>query len=266
VENADYALALAMRRYFGARLSDQYRDHYHLIASVFNGVVLGAAAATLLLIVRSAVPGRPMSAALALWLGSFGSLICNYNGPMVNSILIVRPPNFVDIVTPFAIGVLGFALFALSVPLPPVAGRAPSQAAQLDHLTWWFLAAAADWAFVAAHILNTRAHLRLSLLETPADLVPLIAWCESILRRAIVGTVAMAVTLTVVFLLLRVGAPAVVGLRWLPPPRTLRTWQGLMALVYGAGMVGLVVIQEEARRVMTQSVSAKPIIPPGEAA
>ena len=47
----------AYRQFFGARLKDQYGDHYYLIVSIFNGVVLAVAALALLAIFSSNVTG-----------------------------------------------------------------------------------------------------------------------------------------------------------------------------------------------------------------
>lgn len=263
-EKADYAAALASRQFFGGRLSEQYHDHYHLIASVFNGVVLGGAATSLLLIVRATEGSLPRTAALALWLGSFASLVCTYNGPIVNSILITCPPNLMDVVTPFLMGVLGFAQFAVAVPLPAAGGEVPSSAAQLDHLTWWFLVAAVQWAVVSAHMVNTISHLYATWAGAPAEMDPLMEWCGRLLRQALAGCVATALVLTTVFLLLRFPSPDVPGLRSLPSPTSLQEWQGVMGMAYFAGMVGLVVTQMQARTVIVTSVSAPPHRSDGE--
>ena len=233
------------REYLGNRLSDQYRDHYHLIASVFNGVVLAGAAVSLLAILATDEPTGPRVAALSLWLGSFASLICTYNGPIVNSILITRAPNFVDVITPFLLGVMGFAQFAVLVPIR-AAGNAPAApgGAQVDHLTWWFLAAAALWAVVLPNLSNTLAQVGATVEESPEDVAPLVRWCEGIVRKAVQGTVAIVVSLLVAFLLLRVR-----------PTEQLWKWQAALGLGYFGGMGALVMIQEQARRAMVASVS-----------
>lgn len=244
-ETVDYAAALTARQYFGERLSDQYRHHFHLIGSIFNATVLFSAAASLLLIFGSSEGTAPKAAALSLWVGSFGCLVCAYNGPLVNAMLIAQPPNAVDVVTPFVIGVLGFAQFAAVAPLAEGAGgAAPPAAAQLEHLTWWFAAAAAEWAVITVHMLGTIDHLRAGEADAPAELLPLMTWCGGILRRALRGSVATSLTLVVLF----------VALRWGPATGSLRRWQAVAGLLYVAEMVSLIVIQEQARRVMVRSV------------
>jgi len=200
----------------------------------------------------------PKIASLALWLGSFGTLICNYSGPMVNSILITRAPTRIDVVTPFVLGVLGFALFVVLMPLrAQVSEVAPSSSAQFDHLTWWFLVAAVLWAVVALNLVSTVAQIRATVGESPPELLALLSWCGEIVRKARLGSLGTSVTLLVMFLMLKVGPQRSGAFGWLPGSESLQEWQAALGLAYFGSMVGLITLQEQARAEMAASVSAQ---------
>jgi hypothetical protein len=227
-------------------LTEEYDAHYSLIASIFNGVVLFAAAVALLAILASGEGAGPKAAALGLWLASLGSLVAVYNGYLVDSILISEPPNVVDVVVPFLSGVIEFAQFAVLVPLASKGtGGEPSAAAQLDHLTWWFLCSTVLTVTGVVTQLNVRGQMARTLDAAPADMAALVRWCAAQSRKGLTAAYIMTGVCLVVFVLLRLG---------LPP--ALRQWQGVLGVTFFAGAVNAVVLEDKARGFIAASVSS----------
>jgi hypothetical protein len=244
------------RQSLQAHVTGEYDAHYSLIASIFNGVVLFAAAVSLLAILASGEAAGPKAAAVGLWLASLGGLVAVYNGYLVDSILISEPPNVVDVVVPFLSGVIEFAQFAVLVPLATQGpGGPPSPGAQLEHLTWWFLCATVLTGTGVVTQLNVRRQMSRTLERSPADLAALVRWCAGEARKGLVAAVAMTGVCLTVFLLMGPGPPHVWLLGGLPSPAALRHWQGLLGLAFVAGALNAVVLEDRARAFIAASVS-----------
>jgi hypothetical protein len=239
-----------------ARVTGEYDAHCSLIASIFNGVVLFAAAGSLLAILASRESAGPRTAAVGLWLATLAGLVAVYNGYLVDAILISEPPNAVDVVVPFLSGTIEFTQFAVLVPLASNGrGAPPSPAAQLEHLTWWFLCASVLTSAGVVTQLNVRRHITRTLERAPSDLAPLVRWCARESRKGLVAAVVMTATTLAVFLLMGPGLPQLWLLDRLPAPAALRHWQGLLGLTFFAGAVNAVVLEDRGRAFIAASVS-----------
>jgi hypothetical protein len=233
------------RRFFHDRLTDQYAHHYHLIVSIFKGVALGSAAVSFLAIVGSAEPAQAKVTALALWVTSLAAIIATYDGIMITSILSNAPPNTVDLVAPFVMGLAEFMQFAVLTPLAadPVRGE-PSAAAQLDHLTWWPLVFAVLTLTAAVDIANAKAQMRRTLHLAPRELQPLIHWYVGSLRQSQISIGICSAAMVVAFVALHFG------------PDRLGRWQAVVAGVTFVGMVNGILSSERARHRIVSSVDA----------
>lgn len=233
------------RRFFHDRLSDQYAHHYHLIVSIFKGVSLYSAAVSFLAISASQEPGVAKVAAMALWVASLAAIMATYDGIMVTSIVASAPPNAVDLVAPFVMGLAEYVQFAVLIPLGPGPGGAePSVAAQLEHITWWPLVFAVLALTGAIDIANARAQMAKGLSRAPAHLQPLLEWYAASLRQSQISTMASSGAALAAFLLLHFG------------PAGIRHWQAVLAVAVFVGMVNGIVISERARHRIVASVAA----------
>lgn len=238
------------RRFFKDRLTDQYAHHYHLIVSIFKGVALGSAAISFLAIVGSQEATLVKVTALALWLTSLAAMMATYDGIMVSSIMVTTPPNTIDLVAPFLMGLTEFMLFAVLMPLPADSGGVqPSAAAQLEHLTWWPLVFASLTLVATTDIANTKAQLTASAPQAPKQVQPLVYWYIGSLRHSWILTAICTVAVLVAFLGLRLG------------PDALHRWQGVMAVIVLFGMVNGILDSERARQRIVASVDA--VVRPG---
>jgi hypothetical protein len=240
------------QRFFHDRLTNQYAHHYHLIVSIFKGVALTSGAIALLGIVSSPEQGTVKVTALGLWLASLAAIIASYDGIMVASIVVSAPPNGIDLVAPFVMGVAEFTQFAVLVPLAHDAtGRPPTTAAQFAHLSWWPLVVAILGATACGGIANSRAQIRRSLGAVPADLRPLVRWYMDDLRDSEIITAVSGVCMLAAFTALRLA------------PAALQRWQLVIGGVVLFGMVTGIVSQERARHRIVTSVAPRvdPVLP-----
>lgn len=233
------------RRFFHDRLTDQYAHHYHLIVSIFKGVSLYSAAVSFLAIFASHEPDSVKFAAAALWVASLAAIMATYDGIMVTSIIASSPPNAVDLVAPFVMGLSEYVQFAVLIPLAPgPGGTEPSVAAQLEHITWWPLVFAVLAFTGSIDIANARAQMAKGLSRAPTDLQPLLEWYATSLRQSQISTMASSAAGLAAFLVLHFG------------PDGPRHWQAALAIAVFVGMVNGIVISERARRRIVESVAA----------
>lgn len=231
-----------------ARLADQYAHHYHLIVSILKGVVLYAAATSILSIHGSSTSGLVKTVATMYWVAGLAAMVTNYDGIMVGSLIITRPPNMVDVVMPFLLGVAEFAHFAVLMPLADnaVTGRV-SQSAQLKHLVWWPMLFGLFTLIASIEITTSRRTLR----EDPAgmSMSPLLAELVRWYRASLVGgqrfTACVSVLLMAAFFVLRAGS------------ETLREWQGVLAVIVLAGTCAGLIGTEQARRRIVATLSPR---------
>jgi hypothetical protein len=233
------------RRFFHDRLTDQYAHHYHLIVSIFKGVALGSAAVSFLAIVGSAEAAQAKVTALALWIASLAAIIATYDGIMITSILSNAPPNTVDLVAPFVMGLAEFMQFAVLTPLAADSVRGePIAAAQLQHLTWWPLVFAVLTLTATVDIANAKSQMRRTVDRAPPELEPLIRWYMGSLRQSELSTGGCSAAMVVAFVALHFG------------PDRLGRWQAVVAGVTFVGMVNGILASERARHRIVASVDA----------
>jgi hypothetical protein len=234
------------RRFFHDRLTNQYAHHYHLIVSIFKGVALTSGAVALLGIVSSTEDVAVKVTALGLWLASLAAIIATYDGIMVASIVVTAPPNGIDLVAPFVMGLAEFTQFAVLTPLPlDASGTQPIRAAQFAHISWWPLVFAVLAVTACLDIANSRVQIRRNLAEAPLDLQPLLSWYMGNLRESELMTGASALVMVAAFVALRVG------------PAALQRWQLLIAACVLFGMVNGILSQERARHRIVTSVAPR---------
>ena len=232
-----------------SRLADQYVHHYHLLVSILKGIVLYAAATAILALYTTDQPASVRIVATMYWVAGVVSMVANYDGIMVGSLIITRPPNMVDVVMPFLLGIAEYSHFAVLTPLPydPVNG-AVSEAEQLSHLTWWPLIFG---IFTLIAFIEISASRRGSLDEATRldpEMAELNRWYAGSLVGGQRFTAISATMLFVAFVALRTGLPG--G----PSLDTLRHWQWVLAVIVTFGSVMGVLASEQARRRIVASV------------
>jgi hypothetical protein len=232
------------QQFFHDRLSNQYAHHYHLIVSIFKGVALTSGAVALLGIVSSQEDAGVKLTALGLWVASLAAIITTYDGIMVASIVVTAPPNAVDLVAPFVMGLAEFTQFAVLVPIAAGAsGPPPTSAAQYAHIAWWPLVFAVLCVTAFVDIGNSRNQIARNLGSAPADVQPLLAWYMANLRQSQVMTAVSGSGMLAAFAALRLGPPA------------LSKGQLLVAAFVLFGMVKGIVGEERARHRIVTSVA-----------
>lgn len=220
-----------------AQLTDQYAHHFHLIVSILKGVVLYSAATSILAIHGSSASGVVKTLATMYWVAGLAAMITNYDGIMVGSLIITRPPNMIDVVMPFLLGVAEFAHFAVLVPLPdnPVTGPV-SQSAQLTHLLWWPMVFAVFTLIACIEITATRRSLEGECAGMPPQFAQLIRWYRGSLVGGQRFTGLVSVLLIAAFFFLRQASEST------------RQWQGILAVLVFMGTCAGLVSSEQARR------------------
>jgi hypothetical protein len=218
-------------------------------------VVLSVAALVLMGIFSSHVDGAVKANSLALWLGAFGTVVITYNGAMVNSMVITGAPNSVDMVVPFALGLLECAAFAVLTPLTSAATSAPlPTGAQLAHIQWWFLVEAAVSAVNMVLLTNVQSQLTNTLRDTP-ELATTVRRCQAEVRKAQIATAVLIGAQSIAWLAFLLGFPHAGFLRGIPSAARLRHWAGVAGLVFFiASMLG-VSLQERGRRAVLAGLS-----------
>ena len=234
------------RQFFRDRLTSQYASHYHLIVSIFKGVALSSAGISFLAIVASQEPTSVKATALAIWLTGVAAIIATYNGIMVVSIIVSTPPNAIDLVTPFVMGLAEFMQFAVLIPRSAsVTGVERDATSQLEHLTWWPLVFAALMLSACIGISNSKGHLRKTAAAAPPDVQPLLRWYMGSLTQSQTSTAITTAVMGAAFVALHDG------------PSSLLHWQGVLAGIGLFGMVNGIVATERARQRMVDSVGSE---------
>lgn len=242
------------RQFFRDRLNSQYASHYHLIVSIFKGVALSGAGLSFLAILASQEATGVKATALAIWVTGLAAIIATYNGIMVVSIVVNTPPNVIDLVTPFVMGLAEFVQFGVLMPrAAPANGVEPGTAAQLQHLTWWPLVFAALMLSACVGISNSKVQMHRAVATAPAGIKPLLRWYVRSLTQSQMSTGVMSVVMTVGFLVFHYGAAG------------LRHWQAVLAAVGLFGMVNGIVATEQVRHRIAASVDPVAPRPPAVA-
>ena len=237
-----------------SRVLDQYEHHYHLLVSILKGIVLYAASTSILAIYASDQPAIVRTVATMYWVAGMVSMVANYDGIMVGSLIITRPPNMIDVVMPFLLGVAEFSHFAVLAPLPddPVTGPL-STAEQLSHLAWWpFIFG----VFTLIACIEISASRRGSLAEAERmgpDMAELNRWYANSLTGGQRFTAISSTMLLLAFFALRSDLPDP-----FPTLDTLRRWQGVLAVIVTFGSVAGLVASEQARRRIMATVAESP--------
>src|SRR5262245_20866578 len=92
------------------RLREYVATHYLMFTSITKGVVLNAAAYTLLAIIRDPTNVVPR---LALWLASLAGALFSYVTWARGLVMTNEKYNLGDAIWPFAIGIIEILLFAI---------------------------------------------------------------------------------------------------------------------------------------------------------
>jgi hypothetical protein len=222
------------------RLTQHYSVHSLLIVSIFKGVALYEAAVSLFAIFSTPYGFEVKLTAFAMWLAAFAAIIAGYNGIMLSSIIVVGITSTADLVGPFVMGLFEFTVFATLVPLAAGPdGAQPSDAAQLDHLTWWLFALG---LLLIVAWFSLRNYARRSAREDPGDIAAFLKWQSDHLSRRSKAQAGNAVVMFVAFLVFHYG------------PSGLRHWQALLALYALAGLIVGIVFQERGLSMLAASV------------
>lgn len=230
------------------KLTDQYAHHYHLLVSILKGVVLYAAATSILAIYASDTSTTVKEVATMYWVAGLVSMVANYDGIMVGSLIITRPPNIVDVVMPFLLGVAEYSHFAI---LAPVA-ETRSTSVQLAHLTWWPLLFGL-FTFIACIEITASKRASLESSRMTPDIKELHRWYQASLTGGQRFTAINSVLLFTSFLVLRRGLPGdFIGLD------TLRRWQGGLAVLVAFGSVAGLMATEQVRRRIDTTLGVTP--------
>jgi hypothetical protein len=238
-----------------ARLIDQYAHHYSLIISIFKGVSLFAGATAVHSIFSNGATLTVKLNALALWLGSFTTLLVTYDAIMVATMVTVARPNIADVILPFLLGLAEFVEFTvLTLQAGPDASGARVQM-QLSQIAWWPLVFAFATATGLVNIVNHRRQLRTSVARAAPGLREAYRWYQRNVRSDQLMTSAITALMLVAFVVLRWGAP------------DLRKWQGVLGLMMCAGAAASLRNAELGRRKFTEAFAALPgEVPPAAAA
>lgn len=233
------------------RLLDQYEHHYHLLVSILKGIVLYAASTSILAIYTTDQPAIVRTVATMYWVAGVISMIANYDGIMVGSLIITRPPNMIDVVMPFLLGVAEFSHFAVLAPLPgdPVTGPLPASA-QLSHLAWWPLIFGLFTLIACIEITTSRRGSLDEATRMSSDMAELNRWYAGSLVGGQRFTALCSALLLLAFVALRTGLPGP-----LPGLETLRRWQGGLAVIVSFGSIVGLVASEQARRRIVATVA-----------
>jgi len=235
---------LATRQVLSPRLTDQYAHHYHLLVSILKGVVLYAAATSILAIYAAETSTTVKTVATMYWVAGLVSMVANYDGIMVGSLIITRPPNLTDVVMPFLLGVAEYSHFAI---LAPAAGN-QSTKAQLAHLAWWPLLFGAFTLIACIEITASKRASEASSRSAP-DMIDLHDMYRESLKGGQIFTAVSATVLILSSLALRAGVPG-----HLLALNTLRHWQGVLALLVTFGSVAGLLATEQVRRKIDDSL------------
>ncbi len=231
-----------------ARVADQYAHHYHLIVSILKGVVLYAAATSILAIYAADTATSVKTVATLYWVAGLVSMIANYDGIMVGSLVITRPPNITDVVMPFLLGVAEYSHFAI---LMPVAGP-EATSAQLAHLAWWPLLMA-TFTFIACIEITATKRATLESSRMAPEMAELHGWYRDSLTGGQRFTALSSFVLFLAFVALRTGLPGdLVALD------TLRRWQGVLAVLVAMGSVAGLLATEQVRRRIDAGLGVTP--------
>lgn len=228
-----------------ARLVDQYAHHYHLIVSIFKGVSLFAAAAAIHSIFSDGATLNVKLNALALWLGSFSTILVTYDAIMVTTIISVERPNVLDVVGPFLLGLGEFVQFTV-LTLEGGDSASATAAGQLSQIAWWPLVFACSTAAGWANAFNYSRHLSGMVAHAPPQLVETYRRFHQNSRRDLFWTAVPPVFLLVAFAVLR----------WVS--EDLRMWQGVLGVIVLCGNSGALLNYEMARRTLWDALRPHP--------
>lgn len=226
------------------RLTMQYSIHLNLITSIFKGVALYEAAVSLFAIFSTQSGTAVKLTALSMWLAGFGAIIASYNGVMLASVIVVGITNTADLVAPFFLGLMEFTIFATLVPVDSGGAGRPSAAAELDHLTWWFLAYGLLLFIAWFSLRNLRRSVEHARATEPGDVAPFLEWQSAHIRLRARISVINACVLTVGFFAFHYG------------PEGLRHWQPVLSLYLVVGLVQGILYQERAFAMLEAAVDS----------